>query len=76
MQADEMALDISGMAYRYGSACNSGNSKPSHVLKAMGLADDLARATLRLGLGRHTSSEEVEIAIDKILKMLGKTYAN
>lgn len=71
---DEVILDLSGIAYSSGSACNSANAKPSHVLKAMGLKDDLARSTLRFGLGRFTTSEEVQILTDKLLKMLGKFY--
>jgi cysteine desulfurase len=71
---DEVILDLSGIAYSSGSACNSGNAKPSHVLKAMGLPDDLARSTLRFGLGRFTSEEEVRTVTDKVLKMLDKCY--
>jgi len=74
MPPDDMALGLSGVAYSSGSACNSSNPKPSHVLKAMGLDDQLARSTLRLGLGRFTSEEEVSVIIDKLLKMLAKTY--
>ncbi len=71
---DELALDFSGVAYSSGSACNSSNPKPSHVLKAIGLSDTLARATIRLGLGRFTSPEEVQTVTSKLLKMLGKLY--
>ena len=62
------------MAYSAGSACNSSNPKPSHVLKAMGLSDALARSTLRLGLGRFTTAEEVNIVIDKLVKVLSLCY--
>jgi cysteine desulfurase len=71
---DEMALDLSGIAFSSGSACNSANPKPSHVLKAMGVSDALARATIRLGLGRFTTLAEVQVVTDKLLKMLGKIY--
>lgn len=71
---DDMVLGLSGIAYSSGSACNSSNPKPSHVLKAMGLEDQLARSTLRLGLGRFTTEHEVSAVIDKMLKMLGKAY--
>lgn len=71
---DEIMLDLSGIAYSSGSACNSANAKPSHVLKAMGVADDLARSTLRFGLGRFTSPHEVQTLNDKVLKMLAKCY--
>lgn len=72
LHADDMALDMSGIAFSSGSACNSGNPKPSHVLKAMGVPDGMARSTLRFGMGRFTTEEELERVIDKLLKMLGK----
>jgi cysteine desulfurase len=71
---DEVMLGLSGIAYSSGSACTSGSSKPSHVLKAMGHSDELARSTLRFGLGRFTTSEEVTLVLDKLLKTLGKVY--
>ena len=71
---DEIMLDLSGIAYSSGSACNSANPKPSHVLKAMGVPDDVARSTLRFGVGRFTTPEEVQIVIDKLLKVLGNAY--
>jgi len=58
--ADDLALGLSGIAYSAGSACNSENPKPSHVLKAMGLEDALSRATIRLSMGRFTTSAEVD----------------
>lgn len=75
LSPDDLVLYLSGVAYSSGSACNSGNPKPSHVLKAMGLEDQLARSTLRLGLGRFTKAEDVGFVTDKLLKMLEKTYA-
>jgi cysteine desulfurase len=74
LHADEMALALSGIAFSSGSACNSANPKPSHVLKAMGLSDNMARSTLRLGLGRFTTQEQVSTVTDKLLKLLEKTY--
>ena len=52
------------LAVSSGAACTSANPEPSHVLLAMGLDDDLARASLRFGLGRFTTEEEVDFAID------------
>jgi cysteine desulfurase len=45
-----------------GSACSSAEVEPSHVLKALGLAESRARATLRIGIGRFTSPAEVDLA--------------
>ncbi len=48
------------IALSSGSACSAANPAPSHVIKALGRSDELARATLRFGLGRHTTAEEIE----------------
>jgi cysteine desulfurase len=50
-----------------GSACASGSGRPSHVLKAIGLSDRQAKSSIRLGFGRYTTAEEIEIATSAIL---------
>jgi len=60
------------VALSSGSACTSASMEPSYVLKALGLEDRLAHASLRLGLGRFTTAEEVDYAIAEI----GKTVTN
>lgn len=57
-------LDLQGLEASAGSACASGSLEPSHVLRAMGLDDDDARAGLRLSLGRTTSWADVRQAVD------------
>lgn len=54
------------IALSTGSACTSASMEPSYVLKAMGLTDDLARASLRFGLGRFTTGEQVDYVIRTI----------
>lgn len=56
------------VALSSGSACTSASLEPSYVLKALGLDDDLAHASLRLGLGRFTTADEVDYAIGEIGK--------
>jgi cysteine desulfurase len=59
------------VALSSGSACTSASMEPSYVLKALGIDDDLAHSSLRLGLGRWTTAEEVDYAIGRI----GETVA-
>ncbi|MBO8141449.1 MAG: cysteine desulfurase [Firmicutes bacterium] len=63
-----MNLDLLGVAVSSGSACTSGSLEPSHVLLAMGLAPDEARASLRLTVGRQTTEEEVDAAVDIVAR--------
>ncbi|HUB61205.1 MAG TPA: IscS subfamily cysteine desulfurase [Puia sp.] len=56
------------VALSSGSACTSASMEPSYVLKALGVDDDLAHASLRLGLGRFTTAEEIDYAIAEIGK--------
>lgn len=52
----------SAIAISAGSACSTGQTSPSHVIKALGRSDELARATLRFGLGRKTKETDIELA--------------
>jgi cysteine desulfurase len=61
-----LLLDAQGIAASTGSACTSGSTEPSHVLTAMGLSPDLARASLRLTLGQATTEAEIERALEII----------
>ena len=75
-----IALDLKGIACSTGAACSSGALEPSHVLMALGLAPEDARATLRLSLGHQTTEEEIDFALETIppvierLRMLSPTY--
>ena len=54
------------MAVSSGSACTSASLEPSYVLRAIGVEEDLAHTSLRIGFGRFTSEEEVDFAINLI----------
>ena len=68
LDAARLISDVRGVAFSAGSACASGSGRPSHVLSALGLSDAEARTSIRLGVGRYTSAEELETAIRLILE--------
>ncbi len=59
-------MNMRDVAVSSGSACTSAEPEPSHVLRALGLDDDMARASLRFGLGRFTTAEEIDFAIGAV----------
>lgn len=67
-----IALDLGGIAASSGSACSSGKVQPSHVLRAMGVAPDLAKGALRISLGAGTQAGD----IDAFCELLGKSVRN
>jgi cysteine desulfurase len=66
VEGEALMMGMRNIAVSSGSACSSTNPEPSHVLLAMGLTEDLARASLRFGLGRFTTAEEIDFAVDEI----------
>jgi cysteine desulfurase len=66
VDGEALMMAMRDVAVSSGSACSSANPEPSHVLLAMGLSEDLARASLRFGLGRFTTAEEVEFAAQEV----------
>ena len=60
------------LAVSSGSACTSGSLDPSYVLKAMGIEDGLARGSIRFSLGRFTTKEEIDFAVDEVIKAVGE----
>ncbi len=77
-----IALDLRGLACSTGAACSSGAVEPSHVLTAIGLPPEDARASLRFSLGRHTTSADLDFALNVVpaavaqLRELSPTYRN
>jgi cysteine desulfurase len=67
-----IALDLKGLAVSSGAACSSGAIEPSHVLLAMGLLHERARAGVRISLGKQTTQEDVDFAISVIPETVGR----
>lgn len=65
-----IALDLAGLACSTGAACSSGSLEPSHVLAAMGLPREQARSSIRLSLGRSTTGEDVDFALEVIPRVV------
>ena len=79
-EAMVIALDLKGLAVSTGAACSSGAIEPSHVLTAMGLPPERARASIRFSLGKQNTEEDVDFALSVIpatltrLRELSPTY--
>lgn len=67
VDGEALLASLDGLAVSSGSACASGSPEPSPVLRAMGVPEDLARASLRISLGRPTTEEEVERAAELLV---------
>jgi len=66
VNADQLMMDMKDIAVSSGSACTSASAEPSHVLKAIGLDDEHVLSSLRFGLGRFTTAEEIDYATGRI----------
>jgi cysteine desulfurase len=72
IDGSRLIRSLKNLALSQGSACTSGTVVPSHVLKAMGHSDELALSSLRIGLGRYTTAEEIDITIESIKNSISK----
>jgi cysteine desulfurase len=68
VEGESLMMGVKDIACSSGSACTSASLEPSYVLKALGVGDELAHSSLRLSLGRWTTEEEVDFAIEQIVK--------
>src|SRR3979409_389733 len=66
VEGESLLMGINDVAVSSGSACTSASLEPSYVLKALGAGDDLAHSSIRFGLGRWTTKEEVDYVADKL----------
>jgi cysteine desulfurase len=73
VEGEALMMAIKDVAVSSGSACTSASLEPSYVLRAMGISEDLAHSSIRFGLGRFTTAEEVDhvvrLVVDKVRKL-------
>lgn len=74
IDGEMLLLSLRELALSSGSACNSASMSPSYVLKAIGLSDETAQASLRFSIGRYTTAEEIEFAIEHLRSVIGKLH--
>jgi cysteine desulfurase len=66
VEGEGLMMGVNDLAVSSGSACTSASLEPSYVLRALGVEEELAHTSLRIGFGRFTTQEEVDYAVDKI----------
>ena len=72
VEAESLLMGMSDIACSTGSACTSASLKPSHVIKALGISEELAHSSIRLSVGRFNTEEEIDYAIQRITTTVTK----
>jgi cysteine desulfurase len=72
VEGESLLMGINDVAVSSGSACTSATLEPSYVLKALGLGDDIAHSSIRFGIGRFNTEEEIDYVADKLVTVVRK----
>jgi cysteine desulfurase len=75
VEGESMLMGINDIAVSSGSACTSASLEPSHVLRSMDVGDDLAHSSIRFGIGRFTTTEQVDYAANKVVDVVQRLRA-
>jgi cysteine desulfurase len=70
VEGESLIMGLKGLALSSGSACTSASLEPSYVLRALGVDEELAHTSLRIGLGRFTTEEEIDHGVNLITKVV------
>ena len=75
VQGEALLVSMRQVAVSSGSACTSASPEPSYVLKALGVDDDLAHASIRFGIGRFNTAEEIDFALEEVFRNVQRLRA-
>jgi cysteine desulfurase len=75
VEGESLMMGIKGLSVSSGSACTSASLEPSYVLRALGVEEDMAHTSLRIGVGRFTTEQEVDTAVDELVRHVNKLRA-
>jgi len=68
VEGESLLMAIKNVAVSSGSACTSASLEPSYVLRALGVSEDMAHTSIRIGIGRFTTEEEIDYLCEELIK--------
>ncbi|MBU0549871.1 IscS subfamily cysteine desulfurase [Myxococcota bacterium] len=75
VEGESLLMDLKDVAVSSGSACTSASLEPSYVLRALGVEDELAHSSIRFGIGRFNTQEEIDFVAERVIKAVSRLRA-